>query len=77
MYLLFAIGVASSIVCMTNWVFVFLVTKFYSSLVSTIFIYNTFWLFTLFCVVGTFFVIYFVPETKGKTIEEIQKLLCT
>ncbi|VVC25779.1 Sugar/inositol transporter,Major facilitator superfamily domain,Major facilitator, sugar transporter- [Cinara cedri] len=68
-------GIASSIVCMSNWFFVFLVTKFYSSLVSAIFIYNTFWLFTLFCVVGTFFVIYFVPETKGKTIDEIQELL--
>lgn len=77
MYLLFVIGIASSIICMSNWVFVFLVTKFYSSLVSTIFIYNTFWLFTLFCVAGTFFVIYFVPETKGKTIEEIQQLLST
>lgn len=68
-------GIACSIVCMSNWVFVFIVTKFFTSLVSVIHIYNTFWLFTLFSVVGSFFVFFIVPETKGKTIDEIQKLL--
>lgn len=60
---------------MSNWLFVFLVIKFFSTLVSAIYIYNTFWLFTLFSVLGTFFVLYVVPETKGKTMDEIQELL--
>ncbi|CAH1713036.1 unnamed protein product [Aphis gossypii] len=68
-------GIASSIVCMSNWLFVFLVTKFFTLLVSAIYLYNTFWLFTLFSVLGTFFVVFIVPETKGKTMEEIQELL--
>uniref|UniRef100_A0A2H8TDB4 Facilitated trehalose transporter Tret1 n=1 Tax=Melanaphis sacchari TaxID=742174 RepID=A0A2H8TDB4_9HEMI len=72
---IFVIGIASSIVCMSNWLFVFLVTKFFTLLVSAIYLYNTFWLFTLFCVLGTFFVVFIVPETKGKTMEEIQELL--
>lgn len=60
---------------MANWLFAFFVTKFFSSLVAAIHIYNTFWLFTLFCVLGTFFVLVIVPETKGKTIDEIQEML--
>jgi len=60
---------------MANWLFAFFVTKFFSSLVSAIHIYNTFWLFTLFSVLGTFFVLFIVPETKGKTMDEIQEIL--
>lgn len=60
---------------MSNWFFAFLVTKFFITLVDAIYIYNTFWLFTLFSVLGTFFVLFIVPETKGKTLEEIQELL--
>ncbi|XP_025209206.1 facilitated trehalose transporter Tret1-2 homolog [Melanaphis sacchari] len=68
-------GIASSIVCMANWFFVFLATKFFASLASIIYLYNTFWLYTVICVLGTFFVVFIVPETKGKTMEEIQLLL--
>lgn len=60
---------------MANWLFAFFVTKFFSSLVAAIHIYNTFWLFTLFSVLGTFFVLFVVPETKGKTMDEIQEML--
>jgi SP family facilitated glucose transporter-like MFS transporter 8 len=60
---------------MSNWFFAFLVTKFFLTLVSAIFIYNTFFLFTFFSLLGIFFVILIVPETKGKTMEEIQLLL--
>lgn len=60
---------------MANWAFAFLVTKFFSSLVAVIQIYGTFWLFTVFSIIGTFFVIFIIPETKGKTMDEIQELL--
>lgn len=33
----------------------------------------TFWLYGSFCVVTIIFVLLFVPETKGKTLEEIEK----
>lgn len=69
------IGIACSIVCIFNWLFVFLVTKLFKTLVSAIHIYNTFWLFTFFSVLGTLFVLFIVPETKGKTLDEIQELL--
>lgn len=44
-------------------------------MVDAIHIYNTFWVFTMFAVLGTFFVIFIVPETKGKTMDEIQEML--
>ena len=35
---------------------------------------GTFWLYGAVCLVGSFYTIFFVPETKGKTIEEIQQM---
>ena len=35
---------------------------------------GTFWLYGAVCLVGTIYTIFFVPETKGKTIEEIQQM---
>jgi uncharacterized membrane protein YobD (UPF0266 family) len=32
----------------------------------------TFWLFAVVCIAGTIFTAVLVPETKGKTLEEIQ-----
>lgn len=72
---MFVIGTACSIVCIFNWLFVFLVTKFFKTLVSAIYIYNTFWLFAFVSVLGILFVLFIVPETKGKTLDEIQELL--
>lgn len=37
--------------------------------------HGAFWLFAAVCVVGVFFVIFFVPETRGKTLEEIEQKL--
>lgn len=33
---------------------------------------GTFWLFSTFCALNIVFTIFCVPETKGKTLEEIQ-----
>ena len=35
--------------------------------------YGTFWFYMSWCVVGVFFVYFFLPETKGKSFEEIEK----
>ena len=37
----------------------------------------TFWLYGAFCIVTIFFVLAFVPETKGKSLEEIEKFWLT
>jgi len=35
--------------------------------------HGAFWLFGAICIVGLFFVIIFVPETRGKSLEEIER----
>ena len=35
---------------------------------------GTFWLYGAVCLAGTLYTIFLVPETKGKTIEEIQQM---
>ncbi|KAG8243821.1 hypothetical protein J6590_038301 [Homalodisca vitripennis] len=68
-------GYACSLCCMVNWLGVFLVTKFFSDINAAIGTYASFWLFTIISGIGTAFVYFLVPETKGKTVEEVQVLL--
>lgn len=68
-------GIAGSSACLLNWLMAFLVTKFYSNMTDALEPYGTFWIFSLFCAVGTVFVYFLVPETKGKTLDEIQREL--
>ncbi|XP_075232586.1 trehalose transporter 1-like protein [Lycorma delicatula] len=68
-------GSACSIACLFNWLCVFFVTKYYNDLVSVFNTYCTFWIFAGISVAGTIFVWNLVPETKGKSMEEIQREL--
>lgn len=68
-------GTAGSIASCFNWVLAFLVTKFYSNMSDGMGTGPTFWLFMAVLACGTCFVFFFVKETKGKTIEEIQRQL--
>lgn len=65
-------GVASGFCVVTNWGFAFLVTKEFHDLMISLTSYGTFWLFAGFCVLNVFFTVFCVPETKGKTLEEIE-----
>lgn len=68
-------GIAGSSACLFNWLIAFIVTKFYTNMVAAVHGYGTFWIFSGFCVVGTVFVYLLVPETKGKTLDQIQREL--
>jgi len=65
-------GLASSICTLTNWFFVFLVTKLFPQMIDALKEQGTFWLFGGFCLLSFIFVYFLVPETKGKTLEEIE-----
>ena len=58
-----------------NWFAVFIITSFFGSLSASIGIGETFWLFAVINVSGIFFIIFSVPETKGRSLVEIQKML--
>ncbi|GLH04114.1 Facilitated trehalose transporter Tret1 [Gryllus bimaculatus] len=68
-------GAASSISCMVNWIIAFLVTKFFSNVEEALDLGPTFWIFAGISALGTIFVFFFVPETKGKSLAQIQREL--
>lgn len=68
-------GVAASLAGATNWILSFVITKTFVNIRDTIGIGETFWLFAGMSALGTIFVFFFVPETKGKSLTEIQTML--
>lgn len=65
-------SLASSIATMMACIFNFIVTKLYQSVKDAFGLYTVFWLFASVAYIGVFFTYFFVPETKGKTLEEVQ-----
>ncbi|XP_050346330.1 facilitated trehalose transporter Tret1-like isoform X1 [Nymphalis io] len=63
---------ASSLATMMACILNFIVTKLYQSVKDMFGIYTVFWLFASIAYMGVFFTYFFVPETKGKTLEEVQ-----
>ncbi|XP_059957605.1 solute carrier family 2, facilitated glucose transporter member 8 isoform X4 [Mesoplodon densirostris] len=64
-------GVATGVCVLTNWFMAFLVTKEFSSLMEVLRPYGAFWLASAFCIFSVLFTLACVPETKGKTLEQI------
>lgn len=65
-------GMAVSIACLFNWFSVLLVTKFFADIITLLGGHTAFWIFSGVALFGTFFTYVLVPETKGKTLDEIQ-----
>ncbi|KAH8397356.1 hypothetical protein KR009_006084 [Drosophila setifemur] len=68
-------SVAGSIAGTCNWLSAFMVTLLFPILKESIGPGPTFWIFTVIAVLAFFYSLFFVPETKGKTILEIQQML--
>lgn len=58
-----------------NWLLAFIVTRFYGNLTKAIGGDSTFYIFAGISLLGTLFVFFIVPETKGKSSTEVQALL--
>lgn len=65
-------GSAASVVTAFNWSCTFVVTKAYLTVVSQLGAYGTFWLFGTIVLASLFFVFLCVPETRGRSLEEIE-----
>lgn len=59
----------------TNWICVSIVTFFFKPLLDAIGSSSTFWMFAVVCFIAAAFVLLVIPETKGKSIQEIQNEL--
>ncbi|XP_076665642.1 facilitated trehalose transporter Tret1-2 homolog [Andrena cerasifolii] len=68
-------GMAASSAGVLNWILAFVVTKFYTDLKGAMDASGTFWLYAGFSAIGIFFVYFLIPETKGKSLDEIQREL--
>ena len=65
-------GRAVAVATAVNWGSAFLVAEFFLSLVNAIGQAYTFWLFAAFCLIGLVWVVVGVPETRGRSLEEIE-----
>jgi sugar porter (SP) family MFS transporter len=66
-------GPAMAVCTMFNWGFNFLISYTFLSLTDLITKQGTFWLYAFFGVCALVFFLTVVPETKGRTLEEIQE----
>jgi SP family galactose:H+ symporter-like MFS transporter len=67
-------GRAVAVATAFNWASAFLVSQVFLSLIGAIGDSFTFWLFALFCGLGWVWIFYAVPETKGRSLEQIQQI---
>ena len=65
----FGVGIVT---CASN-AFVIITTGLFRNYEDTVHSWGAFWSFGLVCFFGIFYVAVFVPETKGKSLEEIEK----
>ncbi|XP_060126371.1 solute carrier family 2, facilitated glucose transporter member 8 isoform X2 [Zootoca vivipara] len=65
-------GVAGGACVLTNWLMAFLITKEFHDLMVFLTPHGTFWLFCAMCFSNVLFTILCVPETRGKSLEEIE-----
>ena len=67
-------AVATGIVTFANWSFVFITTVSFNSIITLVDIYGTFWIFASITFLGFFFTFFFVPETKGRPLEDVAEM---
>jgi SP family galactose:H+ symporter-like MFS transporter len=66
-------GVGMSIGSLSHWGFNAIISFTFLSLVNSIGIATTFWFYSAVCIAGLIWGYYYIPETKGKTLEQIEK----
>ena len=67
-------GPCSSLATFANWLAVFIVTKTYNTMQTSMSIQGTYWFFGGCSILGFIFVYMVMPETKGKTLKQIEAI---
>lgn len=68
-------GMAMAVSTFSLWSACFVLTYTFPLLNNALGAYGTFWLYGLICLLGFLFVKKYLPETKGKTLEELEEEL--
>ncbi|CAD5117480.1 unnamed protein product [Dimorphilus gyrociliatus] len=73
-YPLWARSTGNAVATSVNWISNLIISMTFLSLTDAITKYGAFYLYTSFALIAIIFVSLFVPETKGKSLEEIQNV---
>ncbi|KAK3101098.1 hypothetical protein FSP39_000928 [Pinctada imbricata] len=76
-YPLWARSTGNALSAGTNWIFNLLVSISFLTLTETITKYGTYWLFVGIVFCGLLFIFFTLPETKGTSLEEVERLFET
>ena len=68
-------GVAMSVATLSLWIACLILTYSFPVLTSRFSLSGTFWIYSGVCIAGFIFILFELPETKGKTLEEIENQL--
>ena len=68
-------GQAMSIATMCLWIGTFTLTLTFPALIDSLGGAITFWIYGAICVFGLVFMLMVLPETKGKSLEELENML--
>lgn len=66
-------GIGMSIGSLAHWGFNAVIAFTFLKLINAIGIAGTFWIYAIICLAGAIWGYYFIPETKGKTLESIEQ----
>jgi SP family sugar porter-like MFS transporter len=66
-------GMAMSVATFALWAACFILTYSFPVLNKVLTASGTFWLYGIICILGFWFIFKKLPETKGKTLEEIER----
>ncbi len=68
-------GTAMAIATLSLWIACFILTYTFPILNKGLGVSGTFWIYACICMAGFFFILKKLPETKNKTLEEIEELI--
>ncbi|XP_040168173.1 facilitated trehalose transporter Tret1-like isoform X1 [Anopheles arabiensis] len=68
-------GFATTLCMVTNWTFAFIALKYFSTLSIVFGMYGLLLFFAICSLLGMLFVLLAMPETKGKTFHEIERIM--
>lgn len=66
-------NVTSGCLCL-SWFLSFLFVKIFPAVIEVMGLHGAIFIFAASCFVGAFYTFFYIPETKGKSLAEIEKL---